>query len=55
MVMSKLFVGLGIVAAATGTLATSLIWTLLSDPARIAVALDQGGVSSLLAAVLGGR
>jgi hypothetical protein len=51
--MSKVLVGLAVVAAATGTLATTLIWTVLTDPTTIAAAFAQGSLRLLLAALLG--
>jgi hypothetical protein len=53
LVMSKMLVGLAVVAAATGTLATSLIWTLLTDPTTIAAAFGQGSLRLLFAALVG--
>jgi len=51
--MSKLLVALTVVAAATGTLATSLIWTLLTDPATMADAVGSGSFGLLLKALVG--
>jgi hypothetical protein len=51
--MTKLMAALAVVGAATGTLATSLIWTLLTDPTTIAVALEQGNLRSIVAALVG--
>jgi len=41
-----------VVAAATGTLASRLIWTLLTDPASMALALGSGSLKALIAALL---
>jgi hypothetical protein len=51
--MSKLLVALTVVAAATGTLATGLIWTLLTDPASIADALGSGSLGVIAKALIG--
>ena len=51
--MSKILIVLGVLGAATGTLATRLIWTLLTDPASMATALGSGSVRVLVAALLG--
>ena len=51
--MSKIFIVLGILGAATGTLATRLIWNLLTDPASMATAFGSGSARVLLAALLG--
>jgi hypothetical protein len=53
--MSKLLPALTLVAAATGTLATRLIWTLFADPATVAAALGSGSVQVVLSALVGGR
>ena len=50
--MSKILVALTVVAAATGTLASRLIWTLLTDPASMALALGSGSLKALIAALL---
>jgi hypothetical protein len=51
--MSKIFIVLGVLGAATGTLATRLIWTLLTDPASMVTAFGSGSLKVLLAALLG--
>jgi hypothetical protein len=50
--MSKMLLALTIVAAATGTLATRVIWTLVADPTAMAAALGSGSVQALLSALL---
>jgi hypothetical protein len=50
--VSKILVALTVVAAATGTLASRLIWTLLTDPASMALALGSGSLKTLIAALL---
>ena len=51
--MSKLLLGLTIVGAATGTIATRLIWTLLADPTTMAAAISSGSLRALLSTLLG--
>ena len=51
--MTRLMSGLAVTAAVTSTLASLLIWTLLTDPTTIAVAFGQGDVRLLLAALVG--
>ena len=51
--MSKIFIALGVLGAATGTIATRLIWSLLTDPASMVTALGSGSVKVLLAALFG--
>ncbi len=53
--MTKLMSALALLAALTGTLATTLIWTLLTDPTTIAVAIGQGSMRMLIAALFGAR
>jgi hypothetical protein len=53
--MTKLLSALAVLAALTGTLATTLIWTLLTDPTTIAAAIGQGSMRLLIAALLGTR
>jgi len=50
--MSKMLLALTFVAAATGTLASRLIWTLLTDPASVALAVGSGSLKTLIAALL---
>ena len=49
--MSKLLIALTFVAAATGTAATRLIWTLLTDPTSMIAAIGSGSVRVLAAAL----
>jgi|PlaIllAssembly_1097288.scaffolds.fasta_scaffold2906899_1 hypothetical protein len=51
--MSKMLLALSIVAAATGTLATRVIWTVVADPTTMAAALGSGSVQVILSALLG--
>jgi hypothetical protein len=51
--MSKLMSGLIVVAAASGSIATTLIWTLLTDPITIAAAVGQGPFRLLVTLVAG--
>jgi hypothetical protein len=51
--MSKVLAALAFMGAATGTVATSLIWTLLTDPTTIAVAFGQGNLRSIVSALVG--
>jgi hypothetical protein len=53
--MTKLLSALALLAALTGTLATTLIWTLLTDPTTIAAAIGQGSLRLFIAALLGAR
>lgn len=53
--MSKLLLALTIVATATGTVASRLIWTLLADPTTMATALASGSLQAVLLAGLGLR
>ena len=53
--MTKLLSALALVAALTGTVATTLIWTLLTDPTTIAAAIGQGSMRLLIAALVGAR
>jgi hypothetical protein len=53
--MSKLLLALSVVGAATGTLATRLIWTLLADPTTMAAALGSGSLRVVVSALLGLR
>ena len=47
----KIFTGLGIIGAATSTLATALIWLVLSRPVDVAYALEDGVLVGLLNAL----
>jgi hypothetical protein len=51
--MSKILVSLTVIAAATGTLATRLIWSLLTDPASMALAVGSGSLRILAGALFG--
>ena len=53
--MTKLFSTLAFIAAASSTLATAVIWTLLTRPVTMAHALDAGSVKMLLSAIIGGN
>jgi len=47
--------GLAVVGAVTSTLASMLIWTMLTDPTTMATAFGQGSVRLVLAAIVGVR
>jgi hypothetical protein len=51
--MSKLLLGLTLVATATGTIATRMIWTLLAEPATMTTALASGNLQAILSTLLG--
>jgi len=51
--MSKLLIALTFVAAATGTLATRLIWTLFTDPTSMVAAIGSGSLRVLAARLVG--
>jgi hypothetical protein len=51
MATAKIFTGLGIIGAATSTLATALIWLVLSRPLDVAYALQDGVFADLLNAL----
>ena len=53
MATSRVLSGLAVVGALTSTLATMLIWTMLTDPTTMATALGQGSVRLVLAAIIG--
>ena len=53
--MSKMLLALTAIGAATGTVATRLIWTLLTDPTTMATALGSGSLRLFLTALLGAR
>lgn len=48
---TRVMSGLALLAAATGTLATTVIWTLLVEPTTMATAVGHGSVRLLLHAV----
>lgn len=51
--MTKLLSTLAILAAASSTLATAVIWILLTEPTTIANAFGQGSLRILVAAIVG--
>ena len=53
--MSKMLLALSLLAAATGTLAARLIWTLLAHPATMAAALGSGSPQAILSTLLGAQ
>jgi hypothetical protein len=53
--MTKLFSTLALLAAASSTLATAVIWILLTEPATMAHALGAGSVRMLVSAIIGGN
>jgi hypothetical protein len=53
--MSKMLLGLTLLATATGTVATRLIWTLLAEPTTMATAIASGSPQAILSTLLGMR
>jgi hypothetical protein len=51
MATARIFTGLGIIGAATGTLATALIWVVLTRPLELAGAFEHGVLYGLLTAL----
>jgi hypothetical protein len=51
MATARIFTGLGIVGAATSTLASALIWLVLSRPLEVVNALEDGLFYGLLNAL----
>jgi hypothetical protein len=51
MATTKILTGLGIIGAATSTLATALIWLMLTQPLELTRALEDGAFSGLLSAL----
>ncbi len=51
MATARIFTGLGIIGAATSTVATALIWLVLSRPLEVVDALEDGVLVGLLNAL----